>query len=322
MTQKLVIDQEFKDYMPRVPDLTDAELERQLIETHGPLHPIVTWKGIVIDGHRRYAICLRLQLPYATVARDDLKDRQAVKHWMDRMQICRRNLTPPEHAMVLARMMAYEEAQGGGIIRAAAKVAKATGVSTRTVYRAQDYKEAMESLSPELQQRIRSLDLKASMADVIALAELEPIHRLACVANVDNGTFKTLHKSLHGADEEEGPEEMVVTPAPEEVDSVSTDDPEEDSVGSYPQSGGRLIRAPKAPQVWDDKYVLDAFKSLVKSIDDNYGRLLALFDRRQAGIGEEEFACKRAKLTVENSKRRSHDAANDALGGFQHWAAK
>ena len=54
--QTLQIDEEFKTLIAPLQRKEFLQLEANILED-GCLNPIITWKGIIIDGHNRYNIC-------------------------------------------------------------------------------------------------------------------------------------------------------------------------------------------------------------------------------------------------------------------------
>jgi Bacteriophage protein gp37 len=87
---ELIIDSEFKGI---IPPLSDDEFNglKQSILTEGCRDAIVTWNGIIIDGHNRYAICTKHGIPFKTEEKQ-FDDRLDVKIWMVKNQFGRRNL--------------------------------------------------------------------------------------------------------------------------------------------------------------------------------------------------------------------------------------
>ncbi|MCL2624871.1 MAG: hypothetical protein FWD31_14510, partial [Planctomycetaceae bacterium] len=74
-----------------------SESERQGLEAdilkHGCLSPIVTWGGIIVDGHVRYAICTQYGLPFET-HEIPFPSLDEAMYWAWQHQENRRNLTP------------------------------------------------------------------------------------------------------------------------------------------------------------------------------------------------------------------------------------
>ena len=76
-----------------IPPLTSEEfkqLERNILE-EGIRDPLVTWNGILVDGHNRYRIAQEHDINYVTVEKE-FADMNAVKEWMVNNQLGRRNL--------------------------------------------------------------------------------------------------------------------------------------------------------------------------------------------------------------------------------------
>jgi DNA modification methylase len=76
-----------------IPPLTSEEfkqLERNILE-EGIRDPLVTWNGILVDGHNRYRIAQEYDIDFETVEKE-FADMNAVKEWMVNNQLGRRNL--------------------------------------------------------------------------------------------------------------------------------------------------------------------------------------------------------------------------------------
>jgi len=84
------IDAEFKALIPPSSDEERAGLEAA-IRADGCRDPLVTWNGVLIDGHNRHEICERLGIEYST-ASIDLLDRDAALIWIIDNQRGRRNI--------------------------------------------------------------------------------------------------------------------------------------------------------------------------------------------------------------------------------------
>jgi N6-adenosine-specific RNA methylase IME4 len=76
-----------------IPPLTSEEfkqLERNILK-EGIRDPLVTWNGILVDGHNRYRIATEYDIDFETVEME-FSDLNAVKLWMIVNQFGRRNL--------------------------------------------------------------------------------------------------------------------------------------------------------------------------------------------------------------------------------------
>lgn len=82
-----------KELEALIPPLTSEEfkqLERNILE-EGIRDPLVTWNGILVDGHNRYRIAQEYDIDYVTVEKE-FPDILTVKVWMIVNQFGRRNL--------------------------------------------------------------------------------------------------------------------------------------------------------------------------------------------------------------------------------------
>lgn len=87
----ITIDHEFRVLIPPLSADERAELESSLL-SEGCRDAIVTWNGVIIDGHNRHEICTRLGIQYQTVERE-FANREAAREWIIRNQFGRRNLS-------------------------------------------------------------------------------------------------------------------------------------------------------------------------------------------------------------------------------------
>ena len=98
---ELKVDPEFKAAIQPLSQEERAQLEAN-IQAHGCRDPLVTWNGFIIDGHHRYEICQRHNIPFQTVEMD-FPNKEAALDWMDANQLGRRNLTPDAFKLLLGR---------------------------------------------------------------------------------------------------------------------------------------------------------------------------------------------------------------------------
>lgn len=181
---EIVIDAELESYLPGVPLETEDELERNLLAAGGAIDKLTAWKqegkdeAILVDGHRRYRLCQKNQLPY-DLRLLDFETKDDVKSWMDSYQASRRNMTEAQRAIVIARVYDRVRRRPGpnsdgssGAREAAAQF----GVTERTVYRATNYRDAVAKLPTDVQRKIERGELTPTVREVIELADLPEIH--------------------------------------------------------------------------------------------------------------------------------------------------
>ena len=90
--QKIIIDEEFSRLLPPLEEHEFCSLEDDIL-IHGCMNPLVLWNDILIDGHNRYNIVRKHNLPFKTISLE-FDSRDEVISWMITIQIYRRNLTP------------------------------------------------------------------------------------------------------------------------------------------------------------------------------------------------------------------------------------
>lgn len=178
----LSIDAEFKALIPPLSDEERGLLEESIV-AEGCRDPIVTWAGVIVDGHNRYEICTEFGVPFATVERE-FEGREAVKEWMLRNQLARRNLTRDQWTYLAGALYRVENVGHGGDrrsesrdrnepLKTADRLADRLGVSPATVKRAATYANAVDLITerdgPGKRQEILSGEFKQK--DVIESAK-------------------------------------------------------------------------------------------------------------------------------------------------------
>jgi len=89
----LRIDPEFKGLIPPLTNEEYRQLEENIL-ADGCRDPLVTWQGVILDGHTRYEICRRHNLEFQTVPKLTIETREQAKVWIILNQLGRRNLEP------------------------------------------------------------------------------------------------------------------------------------------------------------------------------------------------------------------------------------
>lgn len=176
----LSIDAEFKALIPPLSEEERSLLEESIV-AEGCRDPIVTWGGIIVDGHNRYEICSEYEVPFATVEKA-FESREAVKEWMLRNQLARRNLKRDQWTYlvgILYRMQKRDVgsnqwvAQNDPPAPTADRIAGQFGISPATVKRAETFANSVDLIAerdgPEKRQEILSGEFKQK--DVIESAK-------------------------------------------------------------------------------------------------------------------------------------------------------
>lgn len=97
----MIIDPEFKALIPPLAPEEIAQLEANILRD-GCRDPLVTWNGILIDGHNRHAICTKHNIEFCTVEME-FEKRDAVEIWIIENQTGRRNLAVIDKIPLLER---------------------------------------------------------------------------------------------------------------------------------------------------------------------------------------------------------------------------
>ena len=59
----LRIDEKFKQLIPPLTSIERTQLEENIAKD-GCREPLCVWENVIVDGHNRYEICTRLQIPF------------------------------------------------------------------------------------------------------------------------------------------------------------------------------------------------------------------------------------------------------------------
>ena len=81
----LIIDPEFRDLIPPLNEEELKLLEASLV-ADGCESPLIVWNGVIVDGHNRYAICQKHEIPFA-IQEKDFSSRDDAMLWMLRNQL-------------------------------------------------------------------------------------------------------------------------------------------------------------------------------------------------------------------------------------------
>lgn len=171
-TPTLRINPELLKFIPPTSAEERQQLRLLLLE-EGCTEPLTGWKetGDLIDGHNRHRICEEEGIEYEIEWRS-FPSIEAVKYWMLRKQLGRRNVSDANRAVLIGLRVQFERLVGnnkGDVIK---KVASATKVSTRTVQRSEKLVDALDAhVGDDAAKRAELLD-KHSHRDIIATAPL------------------------------------------------------------------------------------------------------------------------------------------------------
>lgn len=108
MTEKKVhqlkTDKDFKNLIRPLQRKEYLQLEADILQD-GCLEPIVVYDGFIIDGHNRYEICTKHNIPFAITEMAFEYKEEAIA-WICAQQLCRRNITDETRKFLIG--MQYE----------------------------------------------------------------------------------------------------------------------------------------------------------------------------------------------------------------------
>ncbi len=154
------VDEEFKSLIPPLSREEYKLLEESCVK-EGIRDPLVVWKlpgnEILIDGHNRWEISAHhAGIPFKIVYKE-FESRDAVKEWIIKNQLGRRNIPPfvrAELALklkpVIAEKAKKKQSEAGGAVRQKSdkavidtkkELAKAAGVSHDTIHKVEEIKK-------------------------------------------------------------------------------------------------------------------------------------------------------------------------------------
>ena len=195
----LKIDEDFKRLIPPLSAEEYRQLEENIIRD-GCREPLTVWYTTILDGHNRYEICTRLQIPFS-IKRIFLKNREEAVVWICANQLGRRNITDETRRYLIGKRYEMEKIIGAhnavGINQHSKKEVRAKilpeppfedtagrtrerigeeyNISHATVLKYGKYSQALDDLSkviPELIPQILSGEVKISHENVVELSQL------------------------------------------------------------------------------------------------------------------------------------------------------
>jgi len=182
---EIFIDSEFANY---IRPLSDEEFEKlkESIKLEGIRDPLVVWNGFLIDGYHRYKIATELGIEFKTIE-IDLPDKEAVKEWIIKNQLGRRNLTSQEASYYRGKLYESKKRQGARTdltsgqnaqkLSTAEEIGKQYGVNESTIRRDAEFSKAVdkvaEKVGKEAKNAILSGQINIPKKDVEIIIEIK-----------------------------------------------------------------------------------------------------------------------------------------------------
>lgn len=196
----LKIDPEFESLIPSLTEAEFKQLEENIVDDGEVLNPIITWQGVIIDGHNRWKIIQNNPgIPFKTHELIFF-DRYQAKEWILKNQLGRRNITNEQRLRLIGQMQENRKQSHGGQIKGmgqnepsvrstAEAIAKEVGVSESTVKRAEKFSkgiDAIQSVSPEAAQKILKGGSGVTKAEVMSVPEMDDDEKEVFVDKIIN----------------------------------------------------------------------------------------------------------------------------------------
>jgi hypothetical protein len=205
VTKTLHIDPELQTWLDPLSPTELAGLEASLL-ADGCRDPLVVWADCLLDGHNRYALCMKHGIAFQTVEKTGLVTKEDAMLWMIGNQLGKRNMTdfarvmlalkskPMVEARAKARMVAGQadprQNSDEGPIRTDEWIAKIAGVSRDTVRKVE---KIIEKASAEIIAQVRTGELSNNAAaEMVAPPKRAATEVPSLVATDDEVVFDTI----------------------------------------------------------------------------------------------------------------------------------
>lgn len=177
----ITINEELRSFIDPLTEIEYAALERSL-RLEGCRDALVLWNDILIDGHNRYAICRKLDIPFKTVQNTTFTSIEDVQLWVIENNLARRSVSDFQRGVLALRkkdIVAARSAQRAGEPDKAGEdaapegppwstredVAKAARVSSNTISQIERIQRAA---TPQLVEAIRAGTISINAAANVA----------------------------------------------------------------------------------------------------------------------------------------------------------
>jgi len=164
---EIFIDSEFANY---IRPLSDEEFEKlkESIKLEGIRDPLVVWNGFLIDGYHRYKIATELEIEFKTIE-IDLPDKEAVKEWIIKNQLGRRNLTSQEASYYRGKLYESKKRQGARTdltsgqnaqkLSTAEEIGKQYGVNESTIRRDAEFSKSVDKVAEKVGKEAKNYEI-------------------------------------------------------------------------------------------------------------------------------------------------------------------
>lgn len=106
----LQTDEYFKQLIPPLSSREQKQLEENILK-EGCQEPLCVWGDIIIDGHNRYEICTRLNIPFY-IQSMSFNNRDEIIAWICTNQLCRKNISVESRRYLIGKRYETEKILG------------------------------------------------------------------------------------------------------------------------------------------------------------------------------------------------------------------
>lgn len=213
---KLKVNENYKRLITPLSSEDLLQLEQSIVRD-GCREPLCTWNNTIIDGHNRYEICTRLQIPFA-IRRIYFRNPEEAVSWICTNQLYRSNITDETRKYLIGKRYEMEKIldiyyasrsnkynkkevkailSGKSVVdksicRASERLGKEYCISYATVDKYGIYSHSLDILSktaPELVSNILCGQIKISQENIAELSRLSPQDILSLNKNISDDIF-------------------------------------------------------------------------------------------------------------------------------------
>ncbi len=104
----LQVDEEFERVIPPLDEDEFKNLRLNILRDGEIYHPIITWNGVIVDGHHRYKILKENPTLKYRVEEKTFENRYEAISWICLNQLGRRNLSAAQKTILMGRRYAVK----------------------------------------------------------------------------------------------------------------------------------------------------------------------------------------------------------------------
>ncbi len=244
----ITIHEALRAYIDPLTEHEYAALERSIL-TEGCRDALVCWGEVLIDGHNRYAICQKHQIPFKVVQNDNFSNIEDVQLWMIDNHLARRSVSDFQRGMLALRKKEIitartkqhdtnaQSAEGETNIavpvikptQSRQEIAREAGISSNAVVQIE---KIQRTASPALVQAVR--DGTISISAAAAVASLPDEEQQAAVAGGRKELQQAARQVREKIREQKAPAKIAKQVAQSEEASEANDG---DAVATHLSSG-------------------------------------------------------------------------------------